>query len=919
MGGFDVYCVVCGSAMYREVVQDEGYDQAITNTEDTAWVGNTVVISENPDARAASKVFISGQANVQDCGYFDFVSGEDPDPNFPDGPTCWQVYERDGENPYAVPIHTSCLELFKKVLQPKDLDKEILYEILKCLGPEPILPIDYGAVTEGQDQYWVTMEGMEEFVIDPEIVPRLRQYYSEFPAADKSGLARPGLPSRQTSSHDPFKRVPPEVMLFIFQHLDWHSINQFRASSRQAAQLELSNRYWSSRLYQDMPWLYDIPLEMWKGKFQFPDDLDWTKIYRDLYLSSDTESKAKIHGLVNRRRIWGICQQIADFYNERDLGLKNGTITEVMQEVQSTPLKQLVYPDPMIITKRQTFIISWYADMEHSTPALSIHWTQKGELAKLDTIEPESEGPSPLRDDICIPEGDWITGFIVYSVDAEREHRKDAVRYFTCGLEILFAKRDSIKLRKTANSNQRLLLVSPNHFLVGFAAHMSEDGLIAKLALLEQPKAKMPFRSEYRVVEHHARLEDNAAKHLWSGDLPSPTLGFKGLWRGYWSASKMNDENLPLEALVFGDCESELCDITSIGADVHFGRFEVHYGNRAPRAIGPRGYAMQYIDIDGHGGERVIHVYWSVSHIPTGCRLVTNRGRQLIVGQPSDDERAFRSHEQGDGNNRTLAGIVGYWSNRLLPQANLSAVGVLVCHDVHVQSHQRPHRDTNNFFWTPEQPPNGIIEAGPIWGQREVYDQWQRRHKKYPSSKTVVSWLDCQQPVDEVRVTLCHSTRTRQLPLAAITLVQDNVATEPWPRTIGAERFSQPSDTTGTKGHHWCWCALGSRQDTELETRPHHVHEIWPVGGQKLKSMRVWLNENEGITGFQLVAMDDTESPAWGHCEETPSAEIGFVAGSGPGAAETPAVGVKFFLDNNERQVTRDDIIVTAVQALVKT
>ncbi|KAF7534022.1 hypothetical protein G7054_g6549 [Neopestalotiopsis clavispora] len=931
MGGWDVYCVICGSLaseLYQgdddvsDYENEDAYDRDITNDEDTLWLGNIVVMSENPRARAASKVFISGHALAQDYGYYEFHPGDDPDPNCPPSSTCWQVYERNGETPYAAPIHRKCLHLLEKVLQPKEADKDVLYEIFKCLGPAPILPIEYGAVDDCQEQYWITKRGTEEFVIDPVDISRLRQYWSQLPAADATGLdRRPGLPSRQTSSSDPFsKRIPPEVMLNIFHHLDWHSINRFRAASRQAAQLELSSRYWSSRLYQDMPWLYDIDLEKQAGRFHFPDNVDWTKVYRDLYLASDTASKNKIHGLVNRRRIWGICQQIANFYDARDSSLKNGSITEVMQDVQSTRPKQLIYPNPVNTTGMQMFIISRYAEMERGTPVISVYWTQEGKLARFTTAEePGLEEPSPLRDEICIPEGDWITGFIAYSVDAERQTKEDAISYFTCGLEVLFAKRDNLKLRNTTNGNPRLLRVSPDHFLVGLAIHTSDEGLIARLALLEQPKTKMPFRSENRIIDHHDRLEGDIAEYVWRGALPSPKLKLTDLRSGYWSHST-NDETVPLEALVFGDCDSELSDITSISADVHFGRFEVHYGSRPSRAIGPRGHAMQYLEIDGRGGERVISVYWSVSHIPTGCRLVTNRGRQLILGQSSDNEGPFESFEFQDGVNRTLAGIVGHWSNRQLPQANLSVVGALFCHDVPVQFHDRPRRDPNNFFWAPEQLPSGTVEAGPIWGQREVFDKWQRRTKKYPSSQTVVSWLDCQQPVDEMKVTLCHSTRTRQLPLAAITLVQDSAATQPrCSKTIGAEKFSQPSDTTGTNGHHWCWCALGRRLETELEARPHHVHETWQVRGQKLKTMRLWLDEEEGVTGMQFVAMDDIKSPAWGHCQETPTTEIHFVAGDdATEGAPPPAVGVKFFLDNNERQVTRDDIIITAVQALVK-
>lgn len=64
MGGWDVYCVICGSLaseLYQgdddgsDYENEDAYDRDITNDEDTLWLGNMVVISENPRARAASK------------------------------------------------------------------------------------------------------------------------------------------------------------------------------------------------------------------------------------------------------------------------------------------------------------------------------------------------------------------------------------------------------------------------------------------------------------------------------------------------------------------------------------------------------------------------------------------------------------------------------------------------------------------------------------------------------------------------------------------------------------------------------------------------------------------------------------------------------------------------------------------------
>ena len=89
-----------------------------------------------------------------------------------------------------------------------------------------------------------------------------------------------------------------------------------------------------------------------------------------------------------------------------------------------------------------------------------------------------------------------------------------------------------------------------------------------------------------------------------------------------------------------------------------------------------------------------------------------------------------------------------------------------------------------------------------------------------------------------------------------------------------------------------------------------------------LQSLKVWLTDDGAFIGFQFVANDGQESPRWGLCTGKSSAVIYFTSvdalGSDIGASQQPAMGVEFYMDDNERSVTRHDAIVMAVQALVE-
>jgi len=83
------------------------------------------------------------------------------------------------------------------------------------------------------------------------------------------------------------------------------------------------------------------------------------------------------------------------------------------------------------------------------------------------------------------------------------------------------------------------------------------------------------------------------------------------------------------------------------------------------------------------------------------------------------------------------------------------------------------------------------------------------------------------------------------------------------------------------------------------------------VGNQALDSLRLWIHGDHGLTGFQFVSTEG-EGPLWGEGEGAATAVIRF--GEAPGKA----IGLKIYLDSNDRPVTYKDVLVVGIQALVK-
>lgn len=848
-------------------------------------------------------------------------------------------YDSSGAEGLAVPFHETCFTLFGKSLAPRHVDVVTLYEAFKSLsGESPWLDMDYGSVKDMLEQYWWGAKGAEEFVFHPVSIPWLQEYYASLPAKKHSGKPRAALRSPANSNQDPLSHLNLELISQIMYHADVKDVQNFRLASRFAAQIALDDAFWKRRLLKDMPWLFDFPVNpVSKGA---PAPIGWAEVYRELFRRSDTAHADRVLGLVNRRRIWGLCNTISEVYMSKELQAKElqakkakksklGGASRALAGAKSTPLSLLVLPDPKDLTSTQEALLYDYQELLGAKPVLLVSWTKDGHLAD---IECDSyHGTSSDREQyVKVPRDDWITGVVITS-ESKQERRNDTVYRSVVGLRILFAGQDDVCLGRV-EGDQRLIEVTGGQFVVGFACQRTRTGELARLALLKQPKTKIPKAAKDRVKDRRAvSYNGQVAKYLWGGEIPPVPLRPSPLSHGYWSHD-LKIATSTVDALVFGSCEEELSDITAIGADVNFGGFEVQYATRPPRFSGPARCAMQYLKLDGSGGERVVRMYWSVNHIPTSLRLVTNRGRQLVVGHPPSTETRETRYPGVEPKEKdcAVAGMFCYWSSRQLPEATLQGVGALYLPEQPKQpgSTVGSLTDASDFHWTPEPPPTSLTESGRVWGQRESSDQWGRRSpKNYPVEGTVVSWLDCRRPLDTVRVTLCHSTAFVQIPLAAITFTyakSDEQQTEA-SMSVGAEVFSPPLDTKGENGHHWCWCQMGSSRKEELQAKPHYVHEIWRVGGQGLRGYNIWLSEEGILVGMQFIAVDGSPSPKWGSCKGDPAGKIDFAIGEvkaeggSSKAGGPPAAGIKFYMGDNERHTSRDDSIVVAVQALVET
>ncbi|KAH7137014.1 hypothetical protein B0J13DRAFT_560401 [Dactylonectria estremocensis] len=926
MGGWDVYCALCGGplgSVYWEPEEEDVYDPGVLeNCDDPelAWLSDIRIIGEDPESESICKVWISGPAFASGYGTMGYEPADPIDPVMSTRGSI-SVYTMDAGEPWSAPFHTCCREVLCRYMciPVSRLDKEVLFETLKSMAEDEqsgrCLDLDYGDISEEMGQYWMTSRDTEHFVFNPVEVKGLRELLENLPQITMS-------PDRVIRTYslegDPFARLPPDVLLFVVAHLQKiATIKKLRRASPAFANLELSNSFWRYRLLDDMPWLWDLPSPM---TAQQRNETDWQLVYRKLHWGSRpmSKNKNKIHGLCNRKRIWEqMCPDFAEEYQRTEVSLqKLGAATPIaLKGAFRQDAAKLIKPVPTEVEQATSSLIERFSELPSALPSVSVDWDGDGKLMDIRiTKEHDADGDEvpnlsqASTDTVNIPSHDWLTGFIVTSRaldEGELSERRHIV-----GLEVLFAKRLPIQLGLD-DGDKRLIYVTEGRFIVALDIHRSSAGVLSAFAIVEQPLVHA--YGCLRVADtRRGNYNMHVVAYLWRQELPQPSLRISSQIVDYWS-SLSEVEVYAMDTLMLGTSEDELSDITSVSVDIRLGGFEVTYNGRPTRAIGPRLQAMKTLQVDGRGGERVRFVWVCVTRAmePVSLQLITNRGRFLSVGESTETASFLGSL---DGNTRLIpCGLYGSWQGSE-SQRYLAHFGVIGSAESRPFNERLPRfpRDAHGFLWEPSSMPPAWKETGLIWGGCAVPDslEWlpdDQHIVNVPPEACTVSWLDCSHPLSEVRITLAHSTRGMipQVPISAITMIY----TDGSQKTVGPSRFSA-EPTCG-------WCTPESSIDEEVRTVPHYRHQSWHVGGKKLTSMRIWRLQGKSMVAIQLVAEGHLESPIWGHWgHDVRDLAVGELRFAGHEGGD--AVGLKFFFQNNGIK-SRRDTIISGIQAVKST
>ncbi|GME26538.1 hypothetical protein C8J57DRAFT_125102 [Neofusicoccum parvum] len=626
--GFDVFCAVCGGPVsaYIRIAQEsriacfrergekadsdfsdsgfdfdneqfDGYDPETINEGLIEWtVRSGLLLGFNPKSTAIGKAYITGPARYEDYGCFGSVEPGD-DPNFPhdsDEFQCYNVY--DATQTRCFPIHQPCLKILARALCGNDnienLDKDILYQIISTA---------------------------QMMVINPLVMPDFTRLLRSTVSTDDFALPPP--PERAPDleariRHDPFATLPYDITHNILLHLPSASVRALCTASYPVhSAFPASNRnFWRQALRACMPWFWELHALMRHGTVD-PATTDHKGLF--LWLDGATTPRRGLSGpfmgIANRRRVWGVCDQLAALYaprvalrdREHEQGSEARAVWDGAVNV-GLPLVCWPMPDrdlraagvaPVLAEDKwlRTSVAQWacgFADWEHGGVVEAV-WDDGGTLVGIAFTSVKNEvvgerkcfGKSDAASKETVEVKHWIAALVLHMPDIFLEEEQESS---IKGITVRTVSGEVKHLGDTSQRYcQRVLSVTDNHTIIGIAGHLTSTGRITRLGLVQRPSvnASAPPSSTADDEDDEPTLP-HLFHPLWKPPSPSsasplhtPTAP---IWthhprlralasterplRRYQIQSNYHDDTVPTDVLIWGATAAELQSLRRISA-----------------------------------------------------------------------------------------------------------------------------------------------------------------------------------------------------------------------------------------------------------------------------------------------------------------------------------------------------------------
>ncbi|RAH78375.1 F-box domain protein [Aspergillus japonicus CBS 114.51] len=300
------------------------YDPRIVGWENISWLYKAHCLGMNQNAAAGSaKAFLSDEGYYADAGELIVKAGSNSSRSSQKVYSCYGQGSDEAPGP-VLPFHWCCFEILTHALtgstDTKKVNLEVLYNVMSplCNMKSSALDLSYGEdIQRAQGRYWECTPGVEYCATHPTDTPALPAYIqTNMESNSKLKIASAEIDLRGRRPASPFGKLPLELVHQICMFLPSEDLKSLAQASLSVHLVTQDNLFWKKFMQWDMPWFWELQAS--KGQ-KLNDEVNYKQLY--LWLDKMTTARygmddANLIGVANRRRIWGVCEELADRYHK---------------------------------------------------------------------------------------------------------------------------------------------------------------------------------------------------------------------------------------------------------------------------------------------------------------------------------------------------------------------------------------------------------------------------------------------------------------------------------------------------------------------------------------------------------------------------------------------------------------------------
>ena len=373
------------------------------------------------------------------------------DPNYPESPEASCYLDYNGLDP-IFPFHVTCFQLFKqqlshqieethrsqaKIHTVKDVNHDVLYNVMNQLGQggSSCLGINYGSPTPPDEQFWLAMPGEELFIANPLERNDLVMAFT-LDAWEHCNQPISARVQGQQGERDLFSMLPMELLLKVTEALQPMDLLKLIIGSKHVYDITTgidSNGFWLQHFKTMMPWFFELNefLEDAQREGRLNHSLYHLFVWADKISAPRVGKKGPFMGVANRRRIWGVCQQISEAYiaraKQEELFDEGLALNPLHSRSTCDTMPAVSFPDKGDTRTQTTFWVEDVANLDNTqvSSTLQLFWSEEEALVGLAFKCDEADsalfgyndsydGVVAAKDSLNLERGDWVKGFILY-------------------------------------------------------------------------------------------------------------------------------------------------------------------------------------------------------------------------------------------------------------------------------------------------------------------------------------------------------------------------------------------------------------------------------------------------------------------------------------------------------------------------